>query len=43
MSCIPGKPRELANRCPLCHEDVGPFEIGWKRHLITEGCPNSQR
>lgn len=43
MTCLPCKPAELANRCPLCHEDIPPGELGWKRHLIHEGCPNNER
>ena len=32
-----------ANRCPLCHEDILPFEKGWIKHLEKDKCPNNPR
>lgn len=43
MNCLISKPESDANRCPLCHLDIGPGPIGWKRHLVYEGCPNNER
>lgn len=43
MACLPNKPTNVANRCPLCHTDIMPGEMGWKNHLISEGCPNNER
>lgn len=43
MACLPNKPANVANRCALCHSDIMPGEIGWKNHLISEGCPNNER
>lgn len=43
MACLPNKPLNVANRCPLCHSDIMPGEMGWKSHLISEGCPNNER
>lgn len=43
MACLPNKPTNVSNRCPLCHTDIMPGEIGWKNHLISEGCPNNER
>ena len=31
------------NHCPLCHEDIGPTEFAWKRHLIYIGCSQNER
>eukprot|EP00743_Colponemidia_sp_Colp-15_P004277 GILK01004614.1.p1 GENE.GILK01004614.1~~GILK01004614.1.p1 ORF type:complete len:582 (-),score=111.33 GILK01004614.1:353-1981(-) len=40
--CKPANPK--ANRCPLCHNDVGVGEKGWKAHLMGEpGCPHHER
>ena len=43
MACLPNKPGNVANRCPLCHTDIIPGEMGWKNHLISEGCPNNEK
>ena len=43
MSCNQFVPPDQANRCPLCHQDIKPGEIGWKSHLLYEGCPNNDR
>ena len=43
MSCLQGSPLSVAQRCPLCHQDIPPGDLGWKRHLISEGCPNNER
>jgi len=43
MNCLIAKPESEANRCPLCGTDTGPGVIGWKRHLVYEGCPNNER
>lgn len=43
QACIPAKASNVANRCPLCHDDVGPGLAGWKEHILTEGCPNNDR
>ena len=43
MGCIPAKLLTIANRCPLCHQDIQPGENGWKKHLIKDGCPNNDR
>eukprot|EP00347_Sterkiella_histriomuscorum_P005376 403356849 len=41
--CHPPKPTSQANRCPLCHQDIGPVEQGWKDHLLSKSCPNNDR
>lgn len=43
MACLQNKPANVANRCALCHSDIMPGELGWKNHLISEGCPNNER
>lgn len=43
QTCYPSKPPGMANRCPLCHEDVPPGVDGWKQHILTDGCPNNER
>lgn len=43
QSCYPSKPPGVANRCPLCHEDVPAGVEGWKQHILTDGCPNNER
>ena len=30
QSCQPAKPPNVANRCPLCHEDIPPGMKGWQ-------------
>lgn len=43
LECLRASPLNVANRCPLCHQDIPPGETGWKKHLINEGCPNNDR
>lgn len=43
MSCLPLQDPNVANRCPLCKEDIPPGPMGWKQHLISDGCPNNER
>ena len=43
-ACIISKPPKAANRCPLCHQDLVPAgEVGWRKHLLEEGCPENPR
>ena len=30
LDCLPRKPASQANRCPLCHKDIGAGERGWR-------------
>ncbi|MCQ2818179.1 MAG: hypothetical protein MJ252_13010 [archaeon] len=42
--CNQAKSPNMANRCPLCHNDITPSgKIGWDTHLIHQGCPNNPR
>ena len=41
--CLMQKATSLANRCPLCHKDIGPLEKGWKDHLLGKTCPKNDR
>ncbi|KFP87409.1 Centrosomal protein of 104 kDa, partial [Acanthisitta chloris] len=42
--CNPAKPANVANRCPLCHENFAPGEEAWKSHLMDrDGCKMNQR
>ncbi|CDW78329.1 UNKNOWN [Stylonychia lemnae] len=41
--CHAPKPTSQANRCPLCHRDIGPLEKGWKDHLLSKQCPKNGR
>jgi centrosomal protein CEP104 len=43
QACLSSKPSSKANRCPLCHDDVGAGVEGWKAHILEEGCPNNDR
>lgn len=43
QACLQSKPSSKANRCPLCHDDVGAGVEGWKGHILEEGCPNNDR
>ena len=43
LSCLPAKAITVANRCPLCHQDIPPGASGWKKHLSVDGCPNNER
>ena len=42
-NCNPAKNISSANRCPLCHSDIPPKEIGFIQHLIKDGCSQQQR
>ncbi|NXI96060.1 CE104 protein, partial [Psophia crepitans] len=43
-TCNPAKPENVANHCPLCHENFSPGEEAWKSHLIGhDGCKMNQR
>ncbi|NXS58955.1 CE104 protein, partial [Brachypteracias leptosomus] len=44
-TCKPAKPENVANHCPLCHENFSPGEEAWKSHLMgKDGCKmNRQR
>ncbi|KFW84953.1 Centrosomal protein of 104 kDa [Manacus vitellinus] len=42
--CNPAKPENVANHCPLCHENFPPGEEAWKSHLMDhDGCKMNQR
>ncbi|NXS83738.1 CE104 protein, partial [Erpornis zantholeuca] len=42
--CNPAKPENVANRCPLCHENFPPGEEAWRSHLMDrDGCKMNQR
>ncbi|KAH9126690.1 hypothetical protein LEN26_000583 [Aphanomyces euteiches] len=41
--CEPMPSPDRGNRCPLCHEDIGPRKRGWKAHLLQSRCPNNPR
>lgn len=36
-------PPDEANRCPLCHFDIGPGLRGWRDHLLREKCTRNSR
>ncbi|XP_070562065.1 centrosomal protein of 104 kDa-like isoform X2 [Ptychodera flava] len=43
-SCAVAKPKDQANRCPMCHLNIAPGEEGWKKHLMgRDGCKNNPR
>lgn len=44
-TCTPCRPEPLANHCPLCHTNIGPWEDGWRCHLLPgpDACPNNPR
>ncbi|KFP26046.1 Centrosomal protein of 104 kDa [Colius striatus] len=43
-TCNPAKPENVANHCPLCHDNFSPGEEAWKSHLMgKEGCKMNQR
>ncbi|NWH68872.1 CE104 protein, partial [Geococcyx californianus] len=43
-TCNPAKPENIANHCPLCHENFSPGEEAWKSHLVgRDGCTMNQR
>ncbi|NXY13778.1 CE104 protein, partial [Atrichornis clamosus] len=42
--CNPARPENVANRCPLCHENFPPGEEAWRSHLMDkDGCKMNQR
>ncbi|NWS00995.1 CE104 protein, partial [Motacilla alba] len=42
--CNPAKPEDVANHCPLCHENFPPGEEAWRSHLMSrDGCKMNQR
>ena len=42
--CLPARSLDIANRCPLCHQDIPPGEDGWRTHLLKgRGCPKNLR
>ncbi|NXW77309.1 CE104 protein, partial [Hirundo rustica] len=42
--CHPAKPENVANRCPLCHENFPPGEEAWRSHLMDkDGCKMNRR
>ncbi|XP_066058946.1 centrosomal protein of 104 kDa isoform X2 [Chamaea fasciata] len=42
--CHAAKPENVANHCPLCHENFPPGEEAWKSHLMDkDGCKMNQR
>ncbi|NXQ19628.1 CE104 protein, partial [Peucedramus taeniatus] len=42
--CNPAKPEDVANHCPLCHENFPPGEEAWRSHLMSrDGCRMNQR
>ncbi|NXI45393.1 CE104 protein, partial [Galbula dea] len=43
-TCNSAKPENVANHCPLCHENFSPGEEAWKSHLVgRDGCKMNQR
>ncbi|NXP51727.1 CE104 protein, partial [Heliornis fulica] len=43
-TCNPARPENMANHCPLCHDNFSPGEEAWKSHLIgNDGCKMNQR
>ncbi|NWR75861.1 CE104 protein, partial [Centropus unirufus] len=43
-TCNPAKPENVANHCPLCHDNFSPGEEAWKSHLMgRDGCKMNQR
>ncbi|NXM81163.1 CE104 protein, partial [Oenanthe oenanthe] len=42
--CNSAKPENVANHCPLCHENFPPGEEAWRSHLMDkDGCKMNQR
>ncbi|NXC66292.1 CE104 protein, partial [Anhinga anhinga] len=42
--CNPAKPENVANHCPLCHDNFSPGEEAWKSHLMgKDGCKMNHR
>ncbi|NXX58905.1 CE104 protein, partial [Scopus umbretta] len=43
-TCNAAKPENVANHCPLCHDNFPPGEEAWKSHLMgKDGCKMNQR
>eukprot|EP00471_Norrisiella_sphaerica_P011583 CAMPEP_0184502940 /NCGR_PEP_ID=MMETSP0113_2-20130426/51578_1 /TAXON_ID=91329 /ORGANISM="Norrisiella sphaerica, Strain BC52" /LENGTH=937 /DNA_ID=CAMNT_0026892315 /DNA_START=100 /DNA_END=2913 /DNA_ORIENTATION=- len=43
MKCVaPPRPEE-GSKCPLCFENIPPWEEGWKAHLLERKCPANAR
>ncbi|KFQ82934.1 Centrosomal protein of 104 kDa [Phaethon lepturus] len=43
-TCNAAKPEDIANHCPLCHDNFSPGEEAWKSHLMgNDGCKMNQR
>ncbi|XP_048823774.1 centrosomal protein of 104 kDa isoform X3 [Lagopus muta] len=43
-TCNAAKPEDVANHCPLCHDNFSPGEEAWKSHLMgTDGCAMNLR
>uniref|UniRef100_A0A669QTP3 Centrosomal protein of 104 kDa n=1 Tax=Phasianus colchicus TaxID=9054 RepID=A0A669QTP3_PHACC len=43
-TCNAAKPENVANHCPLCHDNFSPGEEAWKSHLMgTDGCAMNLR
>ncbi|NXE76319.1 CE104 protein, partial [Cochlearius cochlearius] len=43
-TCNSAKPENVANHCPLCHDNFSPGEEAWKFHLMgKDGCKMNQR
>ncbi|KFV44407.1 Centrosomal protein of 104 kDa [Tyto alba] len=43
-TCNAAKPENVANHCPLCHDNFSPGEEAWKAHLMgSDGCKMNQR
>ncbi|XP_035413370.1 centrosomal protein of 104 kDa isoform X3 [Cygnus atratus] len=42
--CNAAKPEQVANHCPLCHDNFSPGEEAWKSHLMgKDGCKMNLR
>ncbi|XP_010003508.1 PREDICTED: centrosomal protein of 104 kDa [Chaetura pelagica] len=43
-ACNSAKPEDVANHCPLCHDNFSPGEEAWRSHLMgNNGCKMNQR
>ncbi|KAK4293745.1 hypothetical protein Pmani_033580 [Petrolisthes manimaculis] len=44
-TCTPCQPEPLANHCPLCHDNIPPWDQGWRTHLLPgpHACPANPR
>lgn len=43
-NCNPFNPPNLANRCPICHNNITPpGKVGWEIHLLKNKCCNNPR